>query len=272
LEYRLNLLAFLGSVGVLALAAAIAFPLERIRPAQPDLPFSEVLMDYKVVLVNATLGWLLGPLAQACGAAIINAAGGGFIELRIDGWWVVPSSIAFILVYDLYLYWAHRLSHIRPLWAIHSLHHSAEAMTLVSGGRHHWLESLVLTAFFPVVPIIFKVPLPLLAITSLIYGVPCTLLHINYRLSIGPLVTWINNPQWHRIHHSTQPEHFDKNFCTLFPLMDIIFGTAWIPAKGEFPPATGLVPSERPTVLGSIFWPIRRHLKRWTRNPRLLAP
>jgi sterol desaturase/sphingolipid hydroxylase (fatty acid hydroxylase superfamily) len=47
---------------------------------------------------------------------------------------------------------------IRPLWAIHSLHHSAEAMTLVTGARHHWLEGLVQTAFFPIVPIISQVP------------------------------------------------------------------------------------------------------------------
>ena len=41
----------------------------------------------------------------------------------------------------------------------------------------------------------------------------------------GRFVSWIGNPQWHRIHHSLQPEHFDKNFAGLLPLWDILFGT-----------------------------------------------
>ena len=69
---------------------------------------------------------------------------------------------------------------------------------------------------------------------------------------------WINNPQYHRIHHSILPEHRDKNFCKLLPLIDVIFGTAWKPAADEFPP-TGLVPSEKPaTLLDDFLWPFRR--------------
>jgi len=189
----------------------------------------------------------------------------------MDGWWAVPSTIVFVLAYDLYLYWGHRLSHmIRPLWAIHSLHHSAEAITLVTGARHHWLESLIPTAFFPLVAIVLKIPLPMATIIPVIYAAPCLLSHINYRLPMGPFVTWVNSPQWHWIHHSTRAEHMDKNFCTLLPVMDLIFGTACIPGKDEFPTATGLVPSEKPNLLGSILWPVRHYVSRWTGRPQLL--
>ena len=67
-------------------------------------------------------------------------------------------------------------------------------------------------------------------------------------------ITWINSPQWHRIHHSTQPEHVNKNFSGGLPLWDMLFGTAWIPGCNEYP-ATGLVPGEQVGIIDSIIWP-----------------
>ena len=42
-------------------------------------------------------------------------------------------------------------------------------------------------------------------------------------------------PQYHRMHHSLQTQHLDKNFALFFPLRDIFFGTYYRPKKGEFP-------------------------------------
>ena len=66
------------------------------------------------------------------------------------------------------------------------------------------------------------------------------LAHTNVRAGYGFFSLFITGPQYHRIHHSNHPEHIDKNFAQLFPLWDVIFGTAWRPKAGEFP-ATGLV-------------------------------
>jgi len=63
--------------------------------------------------------------------------------------------------------------------------------------------------------------------------------------------------QNHRIHHSIEPQHWNKNFCKLLPLFDVIFGTAWKPGKDEFP-KTELAGGEKPTgFLDGIIWPIR---------------
>jgi sterol desaturase/sphingolipid hydroxylase (fatty acid hydroxylase superfamily) len=35
----------------------------------------------------------------------------------------------------------------------------------------------------------------------------------------------LTSPQYHRIHHSLKPAHFDKNFAAWFPLWDILFRT-----------------------------------------------
>jgi hypothetical protein len=70
----------------------------------------------------------------------------------------------------------------------------------------------------------------------------------------------LNNPQYHRIHHSVEPQHLNKNFCRIFPVFDVIFGTAWRPGKDEFP-VTGLMPRETATgFLDGIIWPVRHKL------------
>jgi hypothetical protein len=74
---------------------------------------------------------------------------------------------------------------------------------------------------------------------------------------MGRMITLVNSPQWHRIHHSAMPEHRDKNFASLLPLWDILFGTAWIPKPDEYP-VTGFDPPVRVGVIDSIIWPFRR--------------
>ncbi len=73
--------------------------------------------------------------------------------------------------------------------------------------------------------------------------------HANVRIDFGPLTGVIAGPQWHRIHHSTDPHHRDRNFATFFPFIDRLFGTYYAPAVGEYP-ATGLDESERHSFVG----------------------
>jgi sterol desaturase/sphingolipid hydroxylase (fatty acid hydroxylase superfamily) len=233
---------------------------ERRWPIDPNLPRSEVIDDWKATGTNLLLSWLAGPLTAACSAAIVTAAGGGLIHLRTDGWWYGVSAVGFILVADFYRYATHRLYHVIPcLWALHSFHHSAEALTFVTGARHHWLEKVLEGAFFPIIPILFSIPPEILIISGAIYFLPDGCAHLNVRFRLGRFVTWLNNPQFHRIHHSTQPEHLNKNFASLLPLWDILFGTAWVPRADEYPP-TGLVPGEKVGIMTSIVWPFRRYL------------
>ena len=73
-------------------------------------------------------------------------------------------------------------------------------------------------------------------------------IHLNVRLSFGPLAWLIAGPQQHRIHHSRLPEHCDKNFGQFFPIWDVLFGTYYHARRDEFPD-TGLVSGERVTSL-----------------------
>jgi len=259
----------LGSLGAMVM---IARQLEKRWPAEVNQPSSEVLTDFKLVIANAIMTWLVKPAVAISAVALVNAAGGGLFTLRADTPLHFALSLAiFLLVSDLYSYWSHRISHMVPaLWTMHSLHHSAEALTFITGARHLWLETAIVGAFFPSVAMLFKTP-PEIVTTALFLGfLPNGCAHLNVRLHLGRFSTWINSPQWHRIHHSIQPEHHDKNFAAIFPIWDVIFGTAWIPGKDEFP-KPGLVPGERPGVIAGIIWPFR-NLPVVTRAGRLLDP
>ena len=260
-EVIARLYVFIFVVTAIAVLTLIARQFELLWPIDDNLPQSDVVSDWKVVTLNLILAQLAQPFAGACGAVVISAAGGGLIHLRTDGWWYLISLTGVVIVSDLYLYCLHRLQHGVPvLWALRSFHHSAEALTFVTGARHLWLDRAIATALLSVIPILVTIPGDLAAVIAIIFFLPNGCAQLNLRLRLGPPVTWLNNPQWHRIHHSVQPEHQHKNFVSLLPIWDILFGTAWIPRSDEYP-AAGLVLGEKPGLIDSVVWPVRHYLR-----------
>jgi sterol desaturase/sphingolipid hydroxylase (fatty acid hydroxylase superfamily) len=261
----LNYICFsICGIFVLGVVFLIARQFEKRSPIEPDQSTAEVIVDWKLAGVRYALGQLLSPVKNTCAMMLVNAAGGGWIHLRSEGWWFPLSFIVLILVIDLWAYLTHRAQHKFPaLWAMHSLHHSAEALSAITGARHFWLEEPLISAVFPVLGMIFKVPPEMLTPIMLFYFLAGDgMAHLNLRVSLGRFALCIQNPQYHRIHHSVEPQHRNKNFCKMLPLFDVIFGTAWKPGKDEFP-MTGLVPREKATgILDGIIWPIRHRLFR----------
>jgi len=262
------IVSLISTAAVIGIILLIARQFEKRRPIEPDQSTFEVIIDWKLAGLRLVLGKLLSPVKNACIVMLVNAAGGGWIHLRSDGWWFVFSFIVLILAIDFWTYVVHRAQHKIPvLWAMHSLHHSAEAMTMVTGARHFWFEDIVITAAFPVLAMIFAVPPEVITpIAAFYFLLGDGLAHLNLRVSLGRFGLCIQNPQYHRIHHSAEPQHQDKNFCKMLPLFDVIFGTAWKPGEDEFP-KTGLGSGERATgILDGLIWPIRHRL------PRRLLP
>lgn len=230
--------------------------LERARPIEAIQPASEIAIDYRLAalnyLVNAGLSLLPG--------ISVGLSGMGLIRLRTDGWCFVPSILIYMLTLDLMLYWFHRAQHRIPLlWAMHSLHHSGEALTVSTGARHFWLEATLKRAFlFPLTAWIFAVPAAVSTTGALLYFVVDCCAHMNVRVELGRFALWVNNPQIHRIHHSALREHANRNFADFLPLWDILFGTAWRPSLNEWP-ATGLGAREKPSgIVDGLMWPLRR--------------
>lgn len=259
MEFLHYLYQFVINAVVISSIPLIAMFFEARNPIETNQPIGNVIVDWKLGGLHFIAKQFLAPVTSAMTILIVNATGGGWITLRSDGLWFFFSFAILILAIDLWTYLIHRAQHKIPvLWAMHSLHHSAESLTLVTGARHFWLEEPLLSTGFPIVAIIFKVPFELVTPITLFYFlIGDGLAHLNMRMSLGILGYFIQNPQYHRIHHSIEPKHRDKNFCKLLPIFDLIFGTAWKPEKDEFP-KTGLDTCEKAMgIVDGIMWPIR---------------
>jgi sterol desaturase/sphingolipid hydroxylase (fatty acid hydroxylase superfamily) len=88
-------------------------------------------------------------------------------------------------------------------------------------------------------------------------------IHSPIDVHFGPFRKVLVDNRFHRIHHSIEPRHFDKNFGICFSIWDRWFGTAYDPAPDEWP-SVGLsdVPAPRGVVefltLPLAFLPGRR--------------
>jgi sterol desaturase/sphingolipid hydroxylase (fatty acid hydroxylase superfamily) len=216
----------------------------------------EILLDYKLVFANVFLSRSFAPISGMLVAMWISLGGGGLIPLRADGWWFPLSLAIVVLAVELQGYWFHRLQHCVPfLWSMHSLHHSAEALTLATGARHYWLEQAIMFSFLPSLAMLFKIPPDIARVLPYCFLTEY-LAHMNVKVPFGPLIYLFNTPQFHRIHHSTEPRHHNRNFSKNLPILDIIFGTALMPNKDEVL-RTGLANVKPSGLLEGIFWPIR---------------
>lgn len=146
------------------------------------------------------------------------------------------------VIADFFFYWRHRIQH-RWFWRYHRVHHSIRELSGINS-YHHISEELFRIA-------LVALPMSLLfsqqeAVAAGIVGMFIGFYaHANTRLTMGPLRYLILDPTVHRIHHSTDPAHFGKNFCGFTPLWDVVFGTAYFPAKGVWP-ETGLADHPEP--------------------------
>jgi sterol desaturase/sphingolipid hydroxylase (fatty acid hydroxylase superfamily) len=83
------------------------------------------------------------------------------------------------------------------------------------------------------------------------------LLHANVSWSYGPLRYVIASPVFHRWHHTSQAEGLDTNFAGLFPFIDLLFGTFYMP-RGRQPENFGIVGQAVPDGLfPQLMYPFR---------------
>lgn len=185
---------------------------------------------------------LINPLVITTGFGLIMVAA----NLTIEGqhgaasWPLWLQVIAAIVIGDLGIWIAHRLSHKIPLlWRFHRIHHSADSLTWLTAYRVHPVDQMWDLAWqvFPALLLGFSAKA--LLIYGFFYGWYSLLLHANIRLNYGSLGRIFSNPQFHHWHHALESDAYDKNFAALFCLWDRLFGTAYTP-PGELPQGYGV--------------------------------
>ncbi len=151
-----------------------------------------------------------------------------------------------LLITDVFQYWAHRFFHSHHyLWRFHSIHHSTENMDWLAGSRTHFIDIFFTRS-------ITYIPLYVLGFSTLTFNVyilfiavHAVLIHANTRINFGFLKYIITTPQYHHWHHCEEPEHYGNNFAVVFPFIDKIFGTYYLPGN-KWPKGTGLVDASFP--------------------------
>jgi sterol desaturase/sphingolipid hydroxylase (fatty acid hydroxylase superfamily) len=151
----------------------------------------------------------------------------------------IPNVLAFtILAFvldDFLRFFHHYLMHKVPwLWHLHKTHHSARILTPITLYRTHPLESamaavrnslstgLSLGSFM----FLFHGSFGLFTIFGInFFGFTFNFLASNLRhshidLPFGPMELIFISPKQHQIHHSTHPDHFDKNFGVSLAVWD----------------------------------------------------
>ena len=136
------------------------------------------------------------------------------------------------IVNDFFFYWAHRFQH-RFLWRYHAVHHSIREMNAVNS-YHHASEAIVSLLLYTVPTSLIVADLgPGLPFVSLAIWLHIVWIHSPTRANFGPLRALFVDNRFHRIHHSLEERHFDKNFGAFTTLWDRLFGTACFPERGR---------------------------------------
>jgi sterol desaturase/sphingolipid hydroxylase (fatty acid hydroxylase superfamily) len=187
----------------------------------------------------------IAPLLNTAVALGVQHVGLGLIDLSALGLGGLGGSLVALMVstfiIDFFYYWFHRALHANAyLWQTHLLHHSDEHMNVMTAQRGHIAEGMLAPLFITLpMAVLFKLPAITIGVLSLVPYMYLFVAHANIKLGFGPLWWVLISPNYHRIHHSIEARHWDKNFANWFPVWDVIFGTLYRPAKDEYP-ATGV--------------------------------
>lgn len=238
----------------LALAASIIFDGFKDR----TLARSSMIGVFQLIAIT-----LVSPTASILSASVLSRFNLGLFRLPTNWLWLIPGFLLYRLASDLLVYAMHRAQHKIPaLWAMHSLHHAETRVTIMTAYVNFWGEIVMESAFvYPLVFLIFKVPAIYLFIGFWVSAFHPLFVHAatNMRFN-GPLGYLLVSPDFHRIHHSSDPAHFNSNFAGTFSFWDWAFGTLVMPPQGGRI-ATGLSPEETPkAAISTLWWPLRKWL------------
>lgn len=222
------------------------FPRRMAGPsARADLAFTL----WSLFVSGALLSWAIvsaGFIAQGIEAGLVQLAPSPAPLLPALACQVIATA-ALYLAYEI-AYWSfHFASHKIPaIWAFHKVHHAAETLSPLTVTRIHPVESilygnylgLVLGATGGLLNFVFgeaMAPFATQSANAIKIAVLLTMFHLQHSElwipATGRLGRLILSPAHHQIHHSSDPDHFDRNFGFALAVWDRMAGTLYVPEK-----------------------------------------
>jgi len=241
-------------------------PLEAWRPVERWTDRQPVHVDllYTLLFRTGALTLLFFLLLYPVLSPVENALhGAGLLPRNLEEW--VPglsrspllAFVAYLVVIDFFEYWRHRLQHkLGWWWSLHSIHHSQRQMTFWTEDRNHVLDGLIEAMWIAVLAFTIGVQGEQFLLLVLTFKAVENFSHANVRMHFGAIGDrLLVSPRFHRVHHGIGMGHEGPargcNFAALFPVWDILFGTANF--QRELPP-TGIRDQLTGADYGRGFW------------------
>lgn len=138
-------------------------------------------------------------------------------------------AVEMLVVGDVVGYVAHRAFHRGRLWRFHAVHHSSTELDWLSAVRVHplneWLPRIATVLVLVGLGFSTRAVAAYVPVLTL-YAI---LLHANVSWTLGPLGHVVASPVFHQWHHTAEDDGLDKNFAGLFPWIDRLAGTYYMP-------------------------------------------
>lgn len=218
---------------VLALAVAVLWIAEGVAPL-----FGEFVRDVRkrtihglrnaaLAVINGLLGVLILGLLIAGSIALASSQGFGLMRLVEWPFWI--EAIIAMILFDIWMYWWHRINHEIPfLWRFHRVHHSDPRMDATTALRFHPGEIILSTAARLIVLNLIGMELWQLALYELIATPIIIFHHSNIKLPrrIDDALRWLIVTPWmHWVHHSRIRPETNSNYSSLLSVWDRVFGS-----------------------------------------------
>ncbi|MCA9157247.1 MAG: sterol desaturase family protein [Planctomycetales bacterium] len=249
---------------ILIVYSAIFIPIEKLFGRLEQSVFRQGWrVDATYFFVSTLLVQLTTYLTLRPAFVLFNWA----IHPTVQAWvtvqpmWLQFFEIMFLA--DLVQYWVHRSFHMIPwLWKFHAVHHSAQVMDWMAGNRLHLVDLAVTRSliYIPAYVLGFD-ELPMVAYIVFV-SVSSVFIHANLGFDFGKWGYVFTTPQFHHWHHGADDEAIDKNFAVHFPILDIVFGTFFLPRK-RWPDRYGVKDNDVPeSFLAQLIYPFLPTRKR----------
>jgi sterol desaturase/sphingolipid hydroxylase (fatty acid hydroxylase superfamily) len=234
--------------------------LARLMPCNPGMYWWK---DGRAVVTDF-LYWFIVPFFLAFGrqamifVGVVALYGGRQPEfLPVKGWPLWLQCAAILVLQDVMLYAIHRMFHSRLGWKFHAVHHSPKVLDWMSTMRTHPVNFLLEFTLADVVVFLLGFPWETLAVLAMFNTAYSAMVHANLNWTFGPLRYVFASPVFHRWHHTTEKVGLDKNFASTFPILDLLFGTFYMP-PGKLPEQFGIGDPDFPEdFLGQLAYPLR---------------
>ena len=181
--------------------------------------------NFGLVLIDSLALRLLLPFLAVEAALLAGERGWGLFNLVATPYWLAFA--VSLLVFDMAIYWQHRIFHLVPLlWRLHRVHHSDLHLDASSGIRFHPVE--ILLSMLLKIALVFALGAPALAVLvfEILLNLFSVYTHANLALParLDRVLRWIFvTPDMHRVHHSIVHREQLHNFSFNLSIWDRLF-------------------------------------------------